>query len=459
MSATDPSTTAPSPADPSIDEFELGAETSEGAQELRRRSATDPLELLREQGAILRLPEGPTVVTDDVAVEVTEDETMIINMGPQHPSTHGVLRVMLELEGETVLRSKPVIGYLHTGMEKTGEDLTYLQGPTNVTRMDYLSPLFNECVFSMAVETLLGIELPERATWIRMLMCELNRMSSHLLFMATNGMDIGAVSMMIYGWRERELVLAFFEKVTGLRMNHAYIRPGGVAADLPAGWRDDILEICDLIGPRLDEYDELLTGQPIFRQRTEGVGVITREQALALSATGPILRSTGVAWDLRKDMPYQFYDQLDFDVIVGQYGDAFDRYAIRLNEIRESMRLVRQILERMPAGDYKVQDKKVTPPPRARIDESMEALIHHFKIFTEGYRVPEGEVYVAIESPRGELGCYLVSDGSAKPYRLHIRGPSFVNLQSLPVMLRGGLVADAVAVISSVDPVMGEVDR
>ena len=439
--------------------FPLDTETSEGAQELHRRGKTDPLELLREEGAILRLPEGPTLAADDVAVEVTEDETMIINMGPQHPSTHGVLRVMLELEGETVLRSKPVIGYLHTGMEKTAEDLTYLQGPTNVTRMDYLSPLFNETVFSMAVETLLGIELPPRAVWIRMLMCELNRMSSHLLFMATNGMDLGAVSMMIYGWREREIVLAFFEKVTGLRMNHAYVRPGGVAADLPPGWRDDVLEVCDLIEPRLDEYDELLTGQPIFRNRTEGVGVLTQEQALALSATGPILRSTGIAWDLRKDMPYQFYEQLEFDVIVGQYGDAFDRYAIRLNEIRESIKLVRQIVELMPAGDYKVQDKKITPPPRARIDESMEALIHHFKIFTEGYRVPEGEVYVAIESPRGELGCYLASDGTAKPYRMHIRGPSFVNLQTLPVMLRGGLVADAVAVISSVDPVMGEVDR
>ncbi|HEX7167145.1 MAG TPA: NADH-quinone oxidoreductase subunit D [Acidimicrobiales bacterium] len=435
------------------------AETSEGAQELQPRSQTDPMELLREEGAILRLPEGPALAPDDIAVETVDDETMIINMGPQHPSTHGVLRVMLELEGETVLRSKPVIGYLHTGMEKTGEDLTYLQGPTNVTRMDYLSPLFTECVFSMAVESLLGLEVPARATWIRMLMCELNRMSSHLLFMATNGMDLGAVSMMIYGWRERELVLSFFEKVTGLRMNHNYIRPGGVAADLPAGWRDDALAVCDLIEPRLDEYDELITGQPIFRQRTEAVGVLTPEQAIALSATGPILRSTGVPWDLRKDMPYQFYEQVEFDVIVGQYGDAFDRYAIRMNEIRESIRLVRQIVELMPPGDYKVQDKKVTPPPRARIDESMEALIHHFKIFTEGYKVPEGEVYVAVESPRGELGCYLVSDGSAKPYRLHIRGPSFVNLQTLPVMLRGGLVADAVAVISSVDPVMGEVDR
>ena len=433
--------------------------TSEGAQELQARSGTDDAQTLREQGAFLRLPEGHTVSIDDISVEVDEDETMIINMGPQHPSTHGVLRVMMELSGETVIRSKPVIGYLHTGMEKTAEDLMYIQGSTNVTRMDYLANFFNETVLSMAVEELLGIEVPPRATWIRMLLMELNRVSSHLLFMATNGMDIGAVSMMIFGWRERELVLAFFEKVTGLRMNHNFVRPGGVAADLPAGWRDDVLEICDLILPRLDEYDELLTGQPIFQQRTQGVGVITAEQAIALGASGPILRATGTAWDLRVDMPYQYYDQLDINVVVGQYGDAFDRYAVRLNEMRESIALVTQIVDLVPAGDYRIQDKKITPPPRARIDESMEALIHHFKLFTEGFKVPEGEVYVAIEAPRGELGCYLASDGSAKPYRMHIRGPSFSNLQTLPVMLQGGLIADAVAVISSIDPVMGDVDR
>ncbi len=438
---------------------DLIAETSEGAQEMRPRNITTPEELGREIGAVLRLPEGVAVDVEDTNVEFFEDETMIINMGPQHPSTHGVLRLMLELDGETVLRTKPIIGYLHTGMEKTGEELTYVQEGTNVTRMDYLSPLFNELVFALAAEELLGIDVPPRATWIRMLMCELNRISSHLLFMATNGMDLGAVSMMIYGWRERELVLSFFEKVTGLRMNHNYIRVGGVSADLTDGWEADVLELCDRIGPRLDEYDELLTGQPIFRERTEGVGVLTPEQAIALSATGPILRSTGIAWDLRRDMPYQFYDQVDFDVVVGTYGDSFDRYAIRLNEIRESIKIVRQIVDKVPPGDYRIQDAKVTPPPRARIDQSMEALIHHFKLFTEGFKVPEGETYVAIESPRGELGCYLVSDGGPKPYRLHIRGPSFVNLQTLPTMMRGGLVADAVAIISSVDPVMGEVDR
>ena len=276
-----------------------------------------------------------------------------------------------------------------------------------------------------------------------MLLTELNRMASHLLFLASNGMDIGAVSMMLYGWREREEVLRLFQKVTGLRMNHNYIRPGGVAADLPDGWVDDVVRILELIPPRLDEYDDLMTNQPVWRERLQGVGVITAQEALALGATGPILRSTGVAWDLRRAMPYMKFDEVDFDVIVGSYGDTFDRYAVRLAEVRESIRIVWQVLEKMPSGDYRVQDKKVTPPPRARIDESMEALIHHFKIFTEGFKVPEGEVYVAIESPRGELGCYMVSDGSSKPYRLHIRAPSFVNIQTLPHMMRGGLVADA----------------
>jgi NADH-quinone oxidoreductase subunit D len=397
------------------------------------------------------------VLSPDVWPE--SDETMIINLGPQHPSTHGVLRVVLELEGETVLRAKPVIGYLHTGMEKTGEQLTYVQGPTNVTRMDYASPFFNELVFSMAVEQLLGLEIPPRATWIRMLMCELNRVASHLLFLATNGLDLGAISMMLYGWREREMVLAFFEKATGLRMNHNYIRPGGVAADLPPGWEDDVAELCDVIPERVKDYDQLLTENPIWLERTVGVGVISTEDALALGASGPILRSTGMPWDLRKAQPHLAYDDVDFDVIYTDNGDAFDRYRIRLHEVGESLRIARQCLERMPAGDYRTQDRKVTPPPRARIDESMEALIHHFKLFTEGFKVPDGEVYVAVECPRGELGCYLVSDGSGRPYRMHIRGASFYNLQTLPVMIRGGLVADGVAVISSIDPIMGDVDR
>jgi NADH-quinone oxidoreductase subunit D len=436
----------------------LTGETSEGAQELGRRIDTPSDQLGREVGAVLRL-DGVTLDPREVDYERHDDETMIINMGPAHPSTHGVLRLMLELDGEFVLRTKVVIGYLHTGMEKTGETLSYVQGATNVTRMDYLSPVINELSYSLTVEKLLGVEIPARATWIRMLMSELNRVSSHLVWMATNGMDLGSTSMMIYGLRERELILAFFEKTAGLRLNLNYVRPGGVAADLPDGWEDDIEVICNTIEERTFEYDQLLTGQPIFRNRLIGVGAITAEEALALGLTGPLLRSTGVPWDLRRSMPYLAYDQVDFDVIVGTYGDNFDRYAIRLNEIRESLRIVRQCVEKMPAGDYRSQDPKVTPPPRARIGESMEALIHHFKLFTEGFHVRAGEVYSAVESPRGEIGCYMVSDGGPKPYRIHVRAPSFINLQAMPLLMRGASMSDAITMISTVDPVLGEVDR
>jgi len=420
-----------------VEEARLEGQTDEGAQELRRA---------RE----VVVGGGPW--PDD-------DETMIINMGPQHPSTHGVLRVMLELDGETVLRVKPVIGYLHTGMEKTGEELTYVQGATNVTRMDYLAPLSNELVFSMAVERLLDVEVPPRAIWARMLLVELTRMGSHLLFQATNGMDIGAVSMMVYGWRDREETLRLLELITGLRMNHNFIRPGGIAADLPDGWEEGTLRVCDIVEKGVHDYLDLLGDNPIWLERLVGVGPITTEQALALGASGPILRSTGFPWDLRKAQPYLAYDDVDFDVIYTENGDCYDRFMIRLDEITESIKIVRQCVEKMPPGDYRVQDRKITPPPRARIDESMEALIHHFKLFTEGFRVPPGETYIAIESPRGEIGCYLVSDGTGKPVRLHIRGPSFYNLQTMEPMAKGSMVADTVAIISTVDPVMGEVDR
>jgi NADH-quinone oxidoreductase subunit D len=426
------------------EEERLERQTDEGAQELKPRPRVRDVVLTG----------GGMWPEDD-----EDDDTMIINMGPQHPSTHGVLRLMMELDSEEVVRVKPVIGYLHTGMEKTGEELTYVQGGTNVTRMDYASPLSNELVYSMAVERLLDVEVPPRATWMRMLLVELNRMSSHLLFQATNGMDIGAISMMLYGWREREEVLRYLEFITGLRMNHNYIRPGGVAADLPDGWQERALELCDTVAHGINEYDELLTENPIWRERTVGLGLITTEECLARSITGPILRSTGFAWDLRKAQPYLAYDDVDFDVMYGVNGDVFDRYRLRLSEIHESIKIVRQCVERMPAGDYRTQDKKLTPPPRARIDESMEALIHHFKLFTEGFKVPAGETYVAIESPRGEIGCYMVSDGSGKPVRMHIRGPSFYNLQAIEPMGTGALVADAVAIVSSVDPIMGEVDR
>jgi NADH-quinone oxidoreductase subunit D len=333
------------------------------------------------------------------------------------------------------------------------------QGSTNVTRMDYISPFFNELAFSLSVERLLGVEIPPRATWIRMLMCELNRISSHLLWIATNGADLGALNLLVYGWREREVVLWFFEKVTGLRMNHNYIRPGGVAADLPDGWRDDVIALCDALSKRMDDYDRLLTGQPILQERMEGVGAIDADVAVGLGLTGPLLRSTGIPWDLRRDQPYLAYDRVDFDVMVGSYGDCWDRFAIRVNETRESIKICRQIVDAMPAGDFRTQDKKVTPPPRNRIDESMEALIHHFKLYTSGFRVEPGDAYVPVESPRGELGCYVVSDGSARPYRVHMRTPSFANLQGLPPMMRGALVADSIAIISTIDPILGDVDR
>ena len=325
--------------------------------------------------------------------------------------------------------------------------------------MDYVSPLSNELVWSSAVERLLDVDVPTRAVWIRMLLVELNRMASHLLFQATNGMDIGALSMMIYGWREREEVLRLLEMFTGLRMNNNFIRPGGVAADLPDGWEEATLEVCKLVERGVHEYSELLTENPIWMERLVGVGVITTEQALGLSITGPILRSTGFPWDLRKAQPYLAYDEVDFDVVYTQNGDCYDRFLIRLNEIHESVKIVRQCVERMPLGDYRIQDAKITPPPRARIDESMEALIHHFKLFTEGFKVPAGETYCAVESPRGEIGCYLVADGTGKPARMHIRGPSFYNLQSAGPMAEGSMIADAVAIISSVDPILGEVDR
>jgi NADH-quinone oxidoreductase subunit D len=437
----------------------LEDKTFEGVQEMAPRDRTSRRELGVESGSVLRLPEGVQLDTADLDVETPEDESMILNLGPSHPSTHGVLRVMLEIDGEVVIRSKPVVGYLHTGMEKTAEELMYTQGCTNVTRMDYLSPFFNELGFCLSVEKLLGIEVPPRATWIRMLMCELNRITSHFLWLATNGADLGALNLLVYGWREREMVLAFFEKVTGLRMNHNYFRPGGVAADLPDGWRDDVLALCEAIPKRMDEYDNLLTGQPILQHRLQGVGPIDADTAMALGLTGPILRSTGVAWDLRRDFPYLAYDAVDFDVIVGTDGDCWDRYAIRFNEIRESVRIIQQIIDLMPLGDFRTQDKKVTPPPRNRIDESMEALIHHFKLYTEGFRVPPGDAYVPVESPRGESGCYIVSDGTARPYRVHMRAASFANLQAMAPMAQGALLADTIAIVSTIDPVLGDVDR
>ncbi|MDJ0954744.1 MAG: NADH-quinone oxidoreductase subunit D [Acidimicrobiia bacterium] len=424
--------------------------TDEGAQEI----------LAAEDEASIELTRG-TVVEDDFVYDdpADDDELQILNMGPQHPSTHGVLRLHLELDGETIRRVKPIIGYLHTGMEKTAETLTYMQGSTNVTRMDYLSPMHMELAFSLAVESLLGVEIPERGQAIRVLLTELNRVSSHLVWAATQGTDLGAVSMLIFGLRDREYILQFFEKVTGLRMNHNFIRPGGVAADLPDGWEDDIEQILVKVPQGVSEYEELFNGNPIFRDRTMGVGVITPEECKALGVSGPIARASGIKWDIRKAFPYSGIEKYDFDIPVGKHGDVWDRYLVRMEEIKQSLRIVKQVMETMPSGDYRTLDRKVTPPPRKRIDESMEALIHHFKLFTSGYKVPAGETYTAIESPRGELGMYIVSDGREKPWRMHARTPSFNHVQALPTMMTDSLVADIVATIASCDPVLGDVDR
>jgi NADH-quinone oxidoreductase subunit D len=387
------------------------------------------------------------------------EERMVINMGPVHPSTHGVLRLLLELDGETVLECLPIIGYLHTGMEKECEDQTWRAAVTIVTRMDYLGCFFNEQSYSLAVEKLLGIEVPPRGKYIRTMMTELNRLSSHLVWFGTQGLDMGAMSAMFYGFREREVIIDFYEMVTGLRMNNGYFLPGGVWEDLPEGWEKAVHSITSLVAARLKEYEELLSENPVFLERTKGIGVITREEALALGATGPIARATGIDWDLRRDMPYDAYENVTFAVPLATEGDVYARYRVRMAEMRESVKIIDQLVEQMPGGDFKNMDPKITHPPRSELDRSMEAVIHHFKLSTQGYTVPVGEAYAAVESPRGELGVYAVSDGGTSPYRVHVREPSFVNLQSLGPMARGGLVADLIASIASVDPIMGGVDR
>jgi NADH-quinone oxidoreductase subunit D len=403
------------------------------------------------------------------------EETMIINMGPQHPSTHGVLRMVLELDGEYVVSCRPVIGYLHTGIEKNTEYRTWQQGVTFVTRADYLSPFFNEAAYCLAVERLLGIEAPPRARVIRVMVMELNRIASHLVWLATTGLELGAISMMLYGLREREEILRIFEMVTGLRLNHAYVRVGGLSMDLPDGATERIRAFLKLMPGRIHEYEELLSGNPIWRQRTVGIGRVPPEDLLALGVTGPMARAAGVAWDLRKDMPYCGYETYDFDVPLREAGDCFARYEVRVEEMRQSLRIVEQCLDRLEPGPVMIEDTRLRWPAQLEVgpdgignseryvkhimEESMEALINHFKIVTQGINVPAGEVYEAVESPRGELGFYVVSNGANRPYRVHIRGPSFVNLQLIPEMVEGSLVADVIACVASVDPVMGDADR
>ena len=405
------------------------------------------------------------------------DERIVVNMGPQHPSTHGVLRLVLELEGETVIEARTVVGYLHTGIEKNLEFRNWVQGTTCVTRMDYLAPMFNETVYCLAVEKLLDIEdqITERARTIRILVMELNRISSHLVWLATTGMELGALSMMIYGFREREFILDIFEMISGLRMNHAYVRPGGVAQDIPDEAIVKIREFLSWMPARIDSYEGLLSGSPIWQARTQGVAVLDVQGCLALGITGPVLRSAGLPWDLRKTMPYAGYDTYDFDVITSNDADVWGRYQVRVNEMRQSLRIVQQALDRLEPGPVMIADRKIAWPAQLAVGadgngnslehvakimgQSMESLIHHFKLVTEGFRVPPGQVYVPVESPRGELGVHAVSDGGTRPYRVHYREPSFINLQAIPAMAEGGLLADVIAGGASLDPVMGGCDR
>jgi NADH-quinone oxidoreductase subunit D len=387
-------------------------------------------------------------------------KTMVLNMGPQHPSTHGVLRVVLELEGETVVKATPDIGYLHTGIEKTCEKLTYSQAITLTDRIDYLAPLSNNLGYCLAVEKLLGIEVPKRAQYIRVLLTELTRIASHLVWIGTHAIDLGAMSVFLYCFREREEVLKIFEMVSGQRMMTSYFRIGGLALEPPPGWLDRVEKFLKLMSPRLDEYETLLTKNRIWWARTKDIGTISAADAISLGMSGPSLRSTGVDYDVRKYFPYSSYDEFEFDVPVRTEGDCYARYILRVAEIRESIKIVKQAIPKIPAnGPIKTDAPGIVPPQREKMKTEMESLIYHFKIFTEGFSPPPGEVYQRIESPRGELGVFVASDGSPKPYRVKFRTPSFVNLQALPKLVEGKLIADVVACIGTIDIVLGEVDR
>ena len=384
---------------------------------------------------------------------------MILNMGPQHPSTHGVLRLILEIDGETVVRMMPDIGYLHTGIEKTCEAKFYQQVVPLTDRIDYLCPMTNNLCYVLAAEKLLELEIPPRAQWIRVMLNELTRINSHLVWLGTHALDIGAMSVFLYCFREREDLLRLFEMVSGQRMMTSYFRVGGLALEPPLGFFERVKHFVDRFPEKVDEYEGLLTSNPIWVERTKKVAYLSPEDAIALGATGPTLRASGIDWDLRRDMPYCGYEQFKFNVPLRQEGDVFSRYMVRVEELRESNKIVQQALAGMPEGRIKAESPKVVLPEREQMKTQMEALIYHFKIITEGFTVPAGEVYQAIESPRGEMGYYIVSDGTAKPYRVHMRSPSYVNLQALPKMCEGRLIADVVAAIGSIDIVLGEIDR
>jgi NADH-quinone oxidoreductase subunit D len=401
-----------------------------------------------------------TTTTTTIETPVGPAQPMVLNMGPQHPSTHGVLRVILELDGEIVLKADPVIGYLHTGIEKSCEDKTYSQCITLTDRIDYLAPLSNNLGFCLAAEKLIGIEVPKRAQYIRVLLTELTRITSHLVWLGTHAIDLGAMSVFLYSFREREEIMKIYEYVSGQRMMTSYFRIGGLALEPPPGWLDRVKRVIDALPGHIDQYEDLLTNNRIWIGRTKGVGYLSPQDAVAMGVSGPLLRASGVAYDVRKAFPYSSYDEFDFNVQTQTAGDSYARYQVRVAEIRESIKIVRQAMERISSeGPFRAEMPGIIPPSREEMKTSIEGLIYHFKIFTEGFAPPPGEVYQAIESPRGELGVFMVSDGSAKPYRVKFRAPSFVNLQSLPKLCEGRLIADVVTCIGTTDIVLGEVDR
>ena len=394
-----------------------------------------------------------------VSSRALEGDTLLLNMGPQHPSTHGVLRLLLELEGETVVNCIPDIGFLHTGIEKNMEAKNYLQALVMTDRMDYLNNIGNNLVYCLAIEKLVGLDVPPRAQAVRVILTELQRIASHLVWLATSSLDLAAMSTFLYCFREREIILDIFEMCSGQRMMTSYIRPGGIWRDLPSGFEDAVRQFLRLFPRRIRQYEALLTKNPLFLDRTRQIGILTAKQALRLGVTGPMLRATGVSFDLRKVQPYSGYEQYDFEVPTATGGDTYDRYLVRMEEMRQSLRIIEQALNRLPDGAFISDNRKFVPPPRAELGTSMEAVIHHFKLWTDGFSAPKGNVFLPVESPRGVLGCYLEGDGGPKPYRVHFRTPSFAHLQALPVMSRGHFVADLVAIIGSIDIVLGDADR
>lgn len=386
-------------------------------------------------------------------------KTMMLNFGPQHPAAHGVLRLVLEMDGEVIERADPHIGLLHRGTEKLIEHKAYLQALPYFDRLDYVSPMSQEHAYSLCVEKLLQCEVPIRAKYLRVLFCELTRILNHLLNISSQALDVGAMTPLLWLFEEREKILEFYERASGARFHAAYIRPGGLAADIPEGLIEDIAKFIEQFPKYIDDVDDLLTENRIWKQRTVGISEISIKQALDWGFSGPMLRAAGLAWDLRKSQPYEIYDQLDFDIPIGQNGDCYDRYLVRMAEIRQSISLVKQCIEKIPKGPIKTEDRKISPPPRAEMKESMEAMIHHFKLYSEGYHVPEGEAYVAVEAPKGEFGVYIVSDGTNRPYRCRIRAPGFAHLQALDFMAKGHMLADIAAIIGSLDIVFGEIDR